>query len=186
LISKVFGIEGKKLLTPQDDYEAMKNFNHIYEGTTTPTESMHLEYQKLLQDYPDLQEKLAHFPGRVFSGKQHPKPDTKSVFFCYSLPAPSAEQQDVKETDADVWTEEAGFTKWYLYDLATEKVVEEPSEIINLIRSTPDTPRFRAIADTTLSELRVKIDKYIKNTYLKQVQAPIGVKAKLKAWMELS
>jgi hypothetical protein len=32
----------------------------------------------------------------------------------------------------------------------------------------------------------VKLEKHVKDTFLKQVQAPIGVKAKLKAWMELS
>jgi len=30
------------------------------------------------------------------------------------------------------------------------------------------------------------VDKHITNTYLKKVQAPIGVKPVLKAWMELS
>src|SRR3989337_2021828 len=72
-ISKVFGIEGKKLYKPDDDYEALKDFNHAYEGTTTTTEAMHLEYQKLLKDYPELQNKLSSLPGRIFSGKHHPK-----------------------------------------------------------------------------------------------------------------
>jgi hypothetical protein len=40
--------------------------------------------------------------------------------------------------------------------------------------------------EQTLSEIRAKIEKHIKNTYFKQIQAPIGVKAKLQAWMELS
>ena len=49
LISKTLGIEGKKLLTPEDDYEALKEFNHAYEGTRTAVENMHLEYQALLK-----------------------------------------------------------------------------------------------------------------------------------------
>ncbi|MFO7907429.1 MAG: hypothetical protein ACQESR_22565 [Planctomycetota bacterium] len=44
-ISKTFGIEGKKLLTPEDDYEDLKNFNDRYYGTKTPEEEMHLEYR---------------------------------------------------------------------------------------------------------------------------------------------
>lgn len=32
LISKTLGIEGRKLLTPEDDYEALKEFNHAYEA----------------------------------------------------------------------------------------------------------------------------------------------------------
>ena len=45
----MLGIEGKKLLTPEDDFEALKEFNHAYEGTKTAVEDMHLEYQALLQ-----------------------------------------------------------------------------------------------------------------------------------------
>ena len=36
-ISKTFGIEGKRLLRPEDDYEALKEFNHTYEGNATKT-----------------------------------------------------------------------------------------------------------------------------------------------------
>jgi superfamily II DNA/RNA helicase len=185
-ISKVFGIEGKKLLRPEDDYEAFKDFEHKYEGETTAVEAMHLEYQKLLADNPGLEDRLSNLPRRVFSGKQHPTPGSRAVFFCYALPAPTVRDREEAPEQLEKWTEEAGFTKWYLYDLANGKIAEEPSEIINLIRSTPDTPRHRAIEDKTLSEIRAQIDKHIKNTYLKQVQAPIGVKPILKAWMELS
>jgi len=37
-----------------------------------------------------------------------------------------------------------------------------------------------------MTDIRKKIEKHIKNTCLKQLQAPLGVKASLKAWMELS
>ena len=43
LISKTLGIEGKKLLRPEDDYEALKEFNQAYEGTKSAVEDMHLE-----------------------------------------------------------------------------------------------------------------------------------------------
>jgi superfamily II DNA or RNA helicase len=179
-ISKTFGIEGKKLLTPEDDFDAMKDFNHAYEGTTSILEGMHLEYQQLLKDYPDLAERLALLPGRVFSGKAHPQADARAVFFCWALPALSK-----KPDGSETWSEENGTTGWYLYDLIGERIISEPADIIALIRSTPATPRQRAIPDKTLSEIRAAIEKHIKNTYFKRVQAPIGVKAILKAWMEL-
>ncbi|MBM4388132.1 MAG: helicase, partial [Deltaproteobacteria bacterium] len=185
-ISKVFGIEGKKLLHPNDDYEALKDFNHAYEGTTTDLEAMHLEYQKLLQENPGLEERLIRMPGRVFSGKEHPSPDCRAVFFCFALPAPAIQDREREAQEAIKWTEEAGFTRWFLYDMATEKICEEPSEIISLIRSSPETPRRRAIEDKTLSEIRALLESHIKNSYLKRVQAPMGVKPILKAWMELS
>jgi hypothetical protein len=183
-ISKTFGIEGKKLLTPQDDYEALKDFTHAYEGTTSPIEQMRLEYQKLLKDHPDLLERIAALPGRVFSGKAHPSWGAKAVFFCFAMPAPPTEE--TKDAENGTWTEEAGDTKWYLFDLATDKITDDPTEIVRLIRSTPETPRKHDIPNATLSEIHAKVEKHIKNTYLKQVQAPIGVKPSLKAWLELS
>jgi hypothetical protein len=185
-ISKVFGIEGKKLLHPDDDFDALKDFNHAYEGETTAPEAMHLEFQQLLKDHPDLDGQLKAMPLRVFSGKQHLAPGTRAVFFCYALPAPTAKAREAGVEDAQVWTEEAGYTKWYLFALDTEKIADEPSEIIGLIRSKPETPRHRAIEEKNLSEIRATVEKHIKNTYFKQVQAPIGVKATLKCWMELS
>jgi hypothetical protein len=70
--------------------------------------------------------------------------------------------------------------------LAAEQVEEDASAIIGMIRSEPDTPRQHILAEDTLSEIRKKIEKHIKNTYLRRVQAPQGVKPALKAWMELS
>jgi len=183
-ISKVFGIEGKKLLKPEDDFDALKDFTHTYEGTPTTVEEMRLEFQKMLQDNPGLEERLNQLPGRVFSGKEHPSPESKAVFFCYALPAPKV-VGGKHENDIE-WTEEAGYTQWYLYDLSDSKIVEGPEDIIKLIRSTPETPRHRSLPDATLSDIRRKVEKHIKNTYLKSSNAPQGVKPILKAWMELS
>ena len=185
-ISKVFGIEGRQLLTPDDDYEALKDFIHSYEGTPNFDEKLRLEYKNLLNEHPGLESRLKTLPGRVFSGKHHPSPDAKAVFFCYALPAPAVDTENTAENEPQQWSEEAGYTQWYLYDLATGSIAQEPSEIADIIRSTPETPRHRGIADETLSEIRAKLDKHIKNTYLKQVQAPVGIKPTLKAWMELS
>lgn len=185
-ISKVFGIEGKKLLKPEDDYDAVKDFNHDYEGTTSVIEEMHLEYQKLLQDYPDLESLLNNLPGRVCTGKQHPSPGANAVFFCYNLPAPVVVKAGENDDEGPKWVEESGFTRWYLYNLSDGKILEEPADIISLIRSKPETPRHRSLPDNTLSEIRSKLEQHIKSTYLKKVMAPQGVKARLKAWMELS
>ena len=176
-ISKVFGIEGKKLLRPEDNFEALKEFNETYEGSTTALEELHLEFRQLLKDHPELEQQLNGFPSRVFSGKEHPKKGSRAVFFCYALPAPGAKNKEGSIEDASLWTEEAGFTKWFLFDLATEKILVEPTEIIDLIRSVPETPRQLSIEKKTLSEIRSQMDRHIKNTYLKQVQAPIGVKS---------
>jgi superfamily II DNA/RNA helicase len=185
-ISKILGIEGKKLLTPDDDFEALRDFVHEYEGDTSSAEAMHLEYQRLLKEHPDLADRVAALPGRVFSGKKHPHPEAKAVFFCYALPAPAVEDREKEGADATVWTEEAGIVRWYLYDFASKKIFEEPTEIIELIRCLPETPRQCILDKMDLSDVRKTIEKHIKNSYLKQVQAPVGVKPILKAWMEIS
>ncbi|MHB8653691.1 MAG: helicase-related protein [Terriglobia bacterium] len=185
-ISKTFGIEGKKLLKPDDDYQALKDFTHAYEGTTSPIEQMRLEYQKLLKDYPDLLERINALPGRVFSGKEHPSSGAQAVFFCFAMPAPPAPAQETMAKEHAEWSEDSGDTRWYLFELGTEKISEDPVDIVKLIRCKPETARKHDIPDQTLAEIRAKVEKHIKNTYLKQVQAPMGIKPSLKCWMELS
>ena len=179
MISKTFGIEGKKLLTPEDDYEALKEFNKAYEGTKTAVEEMHLEYQTLLQENPELASLLNGLPGRLFSGRKRPAKGTRGVFFCYGLPALD------KETGK--FTEEAGTTRWYLYDLDKDEILEEPGEIIESIRSKPNTPRKCITEEKTLLDIRAKVRKHIKNTYEKRVNVPMDApKPSLKCWMELN
>jgi hypothetical protein len=178
MISKTLGIEGRKLLTPDDDYEALKEFNQAYEGTRTAVEDMHLEYQDLLQSDPDLEQRLKAFPGAIFSGRKRLAKGSRGVFFCYALPA--------LDKDANEFTEAAGTARWYLYDLDRDAILEEPGDIVASVRSKPNTPRKCTTAEKTLIEVRDKVEKHIKNTYLKRVDAPVGVKPSLKCWMELN
>ena len=180
LISKTLGIEGKKLLTPEDDFDAIREFNHAYEGTKTAVEDMHLEYQALLQIDPELEARLKVLPGATFSGRKRVAKGIRGVFFCYALPALD------KQKNPPEFTEEAGTTRWYLYDLDRDTILEEPGEIVASIRSKPETPRKCTTEEKTLVELRGKIEKHIKNNYLKRVDAPVGVKPALRCWMELN
>ena len=58
--------------------------------------------------------------------------------------------------------------------------------LVAMLYTTPETPRRCTMAEQTLVELREKIEKHIKNGYLKRVDAPVGVKPALKCWMELN
>jgi superfamily II DNA or RNA helicase len=178
LISKTLGIEGKKLLTPEDDYDALREFNHAYEGTKTAIEEMHLEYQALLAADPDLEKCLNRLPGGAFSGRRRIPRGCRGVFFCYALPALDRETGD--------FTQEAGTTRWYLYDLDRNAILEEPGEIVASVRSSPETPRSCTMKEPALVELRGKVEKHIKNSYLKRIDAPVGVKPVLKSWMEIN
>ena len=178
LISKTLGIEGKKLLTPEDDYEALKEFHHSYEGTRTAIEDMQLEYQALLQADGELEGRLARFPSAIFSGRKRPAKGVCGVFFCYALPALDKEKNE--------FTEEAGTARWYFYDLDHQTVLEDPGDIVARIRSKPETPRRCTTEEMTLIDIRKQIEKHIKNSYLKRVDAPVGVKPRLHCWMELN
>jgi superfamily II DNA or RNA helicase len=142
LISKTLGIEGKKLLTPDDDFDALREFNHAYEGTKTAIEDMHLEYQELIQADPKIEDRLKFLPGAIFSGRERPAKGVRGVFFCYALPALDRELGE--------FTEEAGTTRWYLYDIDRDATLEEPGEIVANIRSEPDTPRKCTTEEKTL------------------------------------
>jgi hypothetical protein len=177
-ISKTFGIENGKLLRPDDDFDVFRDFVRQCDGQETQGESLRLELQRLLKEDPALAKNLTAMPNKIFSGKEALSPKAKGVFFCYARPAWDPESKK--------WTAEAGDVKWYLYDLASQKIMEDPYQIIKHIRSQRSTPRKCEMGRESLMSIREALDKHLKNTYLRQVQAPIGVKPILKTWMELS
>lgn len=181
LISKTLGIEGGRLLKPDDifdDLKVMNGFEAEYQGQKTPIEEMHLELQDLLLSDPTLEQRLKTLPGAVFSGRERVSKGARGVFFCYALPA-----LDVQEGE---FTEAAGRTGWYFCDLERDEILTEPAAIVGSIRSAPDTPRECRHDERALVAFRTKVEKHITNTYLKRIQAPVGVKPVLKCWMELN
>lgn len=183
-ISKTLGIEGRQLLREDDDYEDLRNFSEQYEGQQSPDEAMHLEWQDLLNATPGLDEQVSAYPSGIFSGKQNLKPGTAQVFFCYARPAHDKAASDA--SGEDVWTAEAGDVQWYLYDVASGEIREDAPMIVGSIRSTPETPRVTQMGEAKLSDIRNTVEKHIAKSFLRKVQAPLGVKPVLKAWMELN
>jgi len=178
LISKTLGIEGKKLLKPDDDYAALKEFNASYEGETTVQEQLHLEYQRLLDEHPGLEERLAGLPRAIFSGREIAGDRSAGVFFCYRLPA--------LDTESGEFTLEAGVTRWYFHRLPHGELVDDAKRIADSIRSDPETLRACSAERKLLVEVRDAVLKHIKNTYLKQLDVPIGSpRPLLVCWMEL-
>ncbi len=183
LISKTLGIEGRRLLRPDDLFDDLKvynAFNEEYEGQRTVMEDLHLEYQSLVQSDPQLEARLLGLPGAVFSGRRRAPKAVRGVFFCYALPALDHQTGD--------FTLEAGSTRWYLCNLSAKKpaILEDASEIAASIRSDRDTPRHTEMDQPLLVDLRRYVEKHITNTYMKRVQAPVGVRPALRAWMELN
>ena len=178
MISQTLGIEGKKLLTPEDDFQALIEFTHTYEGTKTAIEDLHLEYQSLAAADPTLEARLANLPGSLFSGRRREGDGIRGVFFCFRLPALDVIEQE--------FTEAAGSARWYYVDLESSGILEEPGAIAKSIRSTTETKRVTEMGEAELLDLRAKVRKHIKNSYLKRVDAPVGVEARLVAWMEVN
>ncbi len=185
VISRTLGIEGRKLLTPDDDFDPVKELNEQCDGQLSDSESLRLEYERLLAEQPDLAGKLAGFPLKVFSGKAHPAEGSRAVFFCYRIPRPDSQLID-SETGEARWSDAAGLTVWACYDLASDKPLTDTRAIAALIRSTPDTPRRVKLEHATLSDLRKKLEKQLTTEFLKPLQAPLGVVPVLKCWMELN
>jgi len=183
-ISKTLGIEGRQLLREDDDYEDLRNFAEQYEGQRSPDEDLHLEWQDLLNAHPGLDETVSAYPNGIFSGKQNLKPGTRQVFFCYARPAHDKAASEA--TGEDTWTVEAGDVQWYLYDVSSGEIRDDASMIVGAIRSTPETPRVMQMEEANLSDIRTAVEKHISKTFLRKVQAPLGVKPVLKAWMELN
>lgn len=185
VISKAFGIEGRKLLHPEDDFDPVKEINEQFEGQQTSTEKLALEYEKLAKEHPELIERVKNFPLKTFSGKATPEPDTRAVFFCFRIPRPDPETLDTP-TGHPLWTEAAGDTVWLLLDLDGKPIAPDPARIANLVRTAPDTPRHCKFDHTALSALREKAEKELIKTHLRPLQAPVGITPVLKCWMEIS
>lgn len=185
VISRTLGIEGRKLLTPDDEFDPVKEMNEQFDGTLSETEQLRLEYNQLLQDYPELAANLPGLPLKTFSGKVSPQSGTQAVFFCFRIPRPDPNLIDA-ESGQPRWSDSAGFTLWVCYDLEGQQVLTEPASIARFVRSKQDTPRTCKLDRALLSEIRKKAEKQLVSQVLRPLQAPVGITPILKCWMEIN
>jgi len=191
IISRTLGIEGSQLLTPDDAFDPIKELNEQVDGTLSNLELLQLEYDALLEQYPDLAATLPALPLKVFSGRRGSRPGAaRTVFFCYRIPRPDpalvAANGDENSAAGLRWSETAGFTVWLAYHLDSKRILTDAGAIADLIRSEPDTPRHCEIAQADLTEARRMMEKKLTADYLKTLQAPLGVSPVLKCWMEIN
>ena len=176
-ISKTLGIEHGRLLKADDDYDVIRTFEAERMGRRSMVEVLREELKGLLAD-PAMQERLEGLPDGLRSGRTVLEGTANGVFFCYACPAQDAETGD--------WTLEAGEVVWLLCDCETGEIVEGPEAIADRIRSTPKEPRRMEQPRETLLDAKAAVEKHLKKTYLRRVQAPAGVDCDLVAWMELN
>ena len=180
-ISRTLGIEGK-FVSPDDDDETLRLFNERYEGRESIEELMNLERQRISESNPELWRQLPDLPMRLFSGKDVTEEpplflnrDGESipldrignlgVFCCYEMPN--------------------GEIKWYFYDADVDEVVDNVEGIWPEIRCDENTTRWTESGPDGLVDMRKAIERHIRK-YLMRIQAPMGAKPKLIAWMEIS
>lgn len=180
-INRTLGIEGK-FVSPDDPDETIRLFNERYEGTENTEELMNLERQRISESHPELWRQLPNLPLRLFSGKgihEEPPPflnrdgdpivlnhvGSAGLFCCYEMPN--------------------GEIKWYFYDANADEVFDNVEEIWPEIRCDENTKRWTEIGPGGLVDARKQIERHIRE-YLKHIQAPMGAKPKLIAWMEVS
>lgn len=178
-ISKTLGIEGKKVLSPEDDFEALRDFNAQYDGVMPFEERMRLTLVDILKMNPALQDELPRLPKRVFSGKEKTGSTWKGVFAAYRYPA-----REVKD-DNGIAKTVPGECKWYFHRFDTGDVFEDLQAIHAAIESKADTPR---VVQHPVSELRnslTLIEQKRVQPELRNMQALAGEKATLVCWMEV-
>ena len=180
-ISRTLGIEGK-FVSPEDDNETLRLFNERYDGTASVEELMNLERQRISDAHPKLWEQLSDLPKRLFSGKDvriEPPPmynrdgelsqlrriGDVGVFCCYQMPNDEI--------------------KWYFYDVENDAIIEDVRDIWTEIRCDIRTERYTEQGPGGLRNELIKVERHIRQKYLRNIQAEIGERPILIAWMEI-
>ena len=114
-ISETTGLEGEKLLTPEDHFNTLKNFNEAYQGVPSAEERMRLILNRELKDDPSLEALLEDMPWRIFSSKSA-EDGVQGLFACYRFPSAAASKID------DV----LGELRWYFCPIIA-KMCSHPS-----------------------------------------------------------
>lgn len=179
-ISLVFGIEGKQLLSDKDDYQALQNFNADYEGVESASEEMALEYQRLMEKYPQYQQNAEKLPKRIFSGKA-PK-GYKGIFFCLKLPT---------KNDNNEWTVEDGICKWIFLNTETKDIEEDTFKMWEIIQCSEEEARMFHITAEQFKEYKNIVQRHLDRYYMRQMQVPVAdkngksLKMQLVTWMQV-
>lgn len=93
-------------------------------------------------------------------------------------------QADISDY-VDQWTEGDGLYRWYFVRNGSDQISEQTYDIWKLIQCAPDTNRVLVTTEEEFSERRKLVETHIKKTYMRAIQAPLGVKIRLVTWMQL-
>ncbi|MHC4891957.1 MAG: helicase-related protein [Planctomycetota bacterium] len=190
-ISATLGIQAGHLLDPDevlDDVQVLDRYEEFVEGTRSSEEELQLEHRAWLQEDPGLEAALEAIPAGVRSGMEGASGELGTgVFFCLRLPG----RDMTASTDGTaVWNLEAGVTRWYYVPLAgaegeSHEVVEQLGPIRERIACDRAEQRVTRLDDDALRDAKARVDRHVRDTYVKKLQIPQGHKADLITWMEV-
>ena len=110
----------------------------------------------------------------MYSGKTAATRD--GYFFCYELPTKRAD---------GTWSDGDGLYRWYLVDPGTDNVFDGVYDIWKAIQCDKEEPRRLETTEEDFAAVRKTVERHIKKSYMRAVQAPLGVKPRLVTWMQL-
>ena len=58
-------------------------------------------------------------------------------------------------------------------------------KIWKIVKTEPEVPRVVTVSSDQFSEYKRKIESHINRTYMRSIQAPVGIKPRLVTWMQL-
>ena len=182
VISRSFGIEGKKLLSPDDDFDPVKEMNERFDGVMSEVEKLRLEYDQLRDEHPELIQAAATLPSKAFSGRESVDGQAR-VFFCYRIPRPDPTLVEI-EPGQPRWSLAAGYTVWTEVALEPEASTNDVGAIAPHIRCAGDEKRVTKLAKSKLKAMREQVEKDLVKQHLRPLQAPVGVSPSLLCWLE--
>ncbi len=154
-ISETTGLEGQQLLTPEDHFKTLKDFNAAYEGKPSTEERLRLLLNAALEQNPDLEAELSQMPYRIYSALETPT-QTTGIFACYRLPASKNDTGN-----------ELGELKWYFLPDDSDIVLSSMDQIDQIIASEPDTPKSYSRDSEFIKSRLALIERYVQRSELK-------------------
>ncbi len=191
LISSVFGVQHGHGLTPEQEMEHLRDYNEQYDGFETTDEGLRLTLDRIVKEHSELARKWKSMPYHVISGKINEE-GRKGVFFCYRIPEPHPLSDDKIERGLiPNWSTENGMgdSRWFFFDIETEEILDGVgmmSEMHRIIQCEHDAQRSVSLDDDSLRQIKKKVEKHIKNTVMRALQAPAkGAKPRLVCWINI-
>ncbi len=196
-INRALGIEAP-VLNPDDEHQVMDFYLNLGEGTMSDAERLRRIALQLERDHPELWERSAEFPTRIYSGKPG---QGRKLFLCYDVvsgfdtelplaPMNGGERGQGGEGSGPAIPKPQARapvydTRWILVDPESGELFEGLEAIHAAIQCDEATPRAIALPEHDRTRLRRKVEE----TVLAKQRFKAGISAehpdKLVCWMEV-